>query len=84
MQQRLDHYDRLRRYSLPVAFPLGGPSKTLPTPSPPTAPQGDAAPPGDTGLGAGGCLDLAFALSRFSRVGRPFRPPVRFEDYVME
>lgn len=94
------HYDRLRRYNLPVAFPLEGPSRILLTHSPPTALQEDAATPGSsagmspfdkdmdcgrgTGLGAGVCPDQAVAPPRFSRVGRSSRPPARFRDYVME
>lgn len=94
------HYDRLRRYSLPVAFSLAGPSGTPLSISPPTALQGDAASPGspaglspyntnmdcDLEPGAGTCdpPEHALAPSRFSRAGRSLRPPVCFMDYVMD
>ena len=94
------HYDRLRRYNLPVALPLEGPSRNLLAPSPPTALQEDASMPGSpagvslfdedmacgrgTALGAGGCPDQAVAPPRFSQVGRSSRPPARFREYVME
>lgn len=93
------HYDRLRRYNLPVAFPLAGPSRTLFALSPAAALRGDAASPGSP---AGSCVsdmdmdcelepeagsvdspEHTLAPPRFSRAGRSARPPVRFEDYVM-
>ena len=91
-------YDRLRCYSLPVAFPLEGLSRSLLSPSPATAWRGDAtAPSSPAGVslfgkdvdcdigpssGAGDSPEQAVALPRFSRVGRSSRPPAHFRDYV--
>ena len=93
------HYDRLRRYNLPVAFPLAGPAGALFTLSPPGLLQGDASSPDSPG---GSCLsdtdmdlDLesgvglsdspicAQAPPGFSRAGRFVRPPEYLTDYVM-
>ena len=43
------HYDRLRRYDLPDALPLAGPSKA-PFPLPPPSSQGEAGFPGPAGF----------------------------------
>ena len=93
------HYDRLRRYSLPVTFPLAGPASALFTLSPPDAVQGDAVSPGSP-MGSSlsytdGDLDLELGVGShdsplrarappgFSRTGRALRPPERLMDYVM-
>ena len=93
------HYDRLRRYNLPVAFPLAGPSRTLFPLSPPAALQEDAASRGspagsfvsDTDMdcvlepdaGSCGSPEPALAPPGISRAGRSARLPGRFMDYVM-
>lgn len=96
---RFVHYDRLRRYSLPVVFPMEGPPVVQPPPSPVSGSQGNsAATNGSEGTSLfaadqGSGLDLVSIPSSlpvqvpgqsvFSKVGRSVQRPARFGDITV-
>ena len=88
------HYDRLRRYCLPTAFPLAGPAKSAPLYAPPpehrvSTPSCDVPATALSSVGENVTPDSDELPScvgvpvQVSRTGRRTKVPSRYDDYVL-